>query len=210
MEVKDSPGFVEPWHIVATSKSRPPRVVGAWGYISSRPFARLGTVGDQSFPFTSYWRWRRHRTVSDTNQNSVFHSSNPHPAPHLPRRLFSPPLFFSSSFPSSFPLLLSPPLSKYVNHPNRKSAIFSFSSLITVLLLLICTCTFLRALRPNIFDNADMQTRPTDPLNPNSPVISKRTGVPGMCWKFSRVGERLSPYVSAACFGLIIHLLFLK
>jgi hypothetical protein len=34
------------------------------------------------------------------------------------------------------------------------SAIFDFSSLITVLLLLICTCTYLRELRPAIFDPA--------------------------------------------------------
>jgi hypothetical protein len=32
------------------------------------------------------------------------------------------------------------------------SAIFDFSSLLTVLLLLICTCTYLRELRPTIFD----------------------------------------------------------
>jgi Protein of unknown function (DUF1242) len=35
------------------------------------------------------------------------------------------------------------------------SAIFDFSSLITVLLLLICTCAYLRELRPKIFDSSD-------------------------------------------------------
>jgi hypothetical protein len=34
------------------------------------------------------------------------------------------------------------------------SAIFSFSSLLTVLLLAICTSTYLRELRPKIFDPA--------------------------------------------------------
>jgi hypothetical protein len=33
------------------------------------------------------------------------------------------------------------------------SAIFDFSSLLTVLLLLICTCAYLRELRPMIFDS---------------------------------------------------------
>ena len=35
------------------------------------------------------------------------------------------------------------------------SAIFDFSSLITVLLLLICTCAYLRELRPSIFEPAE-------------------------------------------------------
>ena len=36
------------------------------------------------------------------------------------------------------------------------SAIFDFSSLITVLLLLICTCAYLRELRPGIFDDVQV------------------------------------------------------
>ena len=40
------------------------------------------------------------------------------------------------------------------------SAIFDFSSLITVLLLLICTCTYLRELRPAIFDPAKVRESP--------------------------------------------------
>jgi len=32
------------------------------------------------------------------------------------------------------------------------SALFDFSSLLTVLLLMICTCTYLREYRPKIFD----------------------------------------------------------
>ena len=34
------------------------------------------------------------------------------------------------------------------------SALFDFSSLLTVLLLLICTVTYLRELRPTIFDGS--------------------------------------------------------
>ena len=32
------------------------------------------------------------------------------------------------------------------------SAIFNFSSLILVVILMICTCTYIRELRPTIFD----------------------------------------------------------
>ncbi|EEC48356.1 predicted protein [Phaeodactylum tricornutum CCAP 1055/1] len=71
------------------------------------------------------------------------------------------------------------------------SAIFDFSSLVTVLLLLICTCTYLRELRPGIFDAA-------------------REGFWGFLWKLSRVGERLSPYVGAGCALMAVHILFFK
>mmetsp|Transcript_2927 Transcript_2927/g.5991 ORF Transcript_2927/g.5991 Transcript_2927/m.5991 type:complete len:90 (+) Transcript_2927:36-305(+) len=86
------------------------------------------------------------------------------------------------------------------------SAIFSFSSLITVLLLLICTTTFLRLLRPTIFDTPV-------PLNPDGtpgpiPTLSKRhKGLSGFCWKLSRIGERLSPFVSVACVAMAAHIL---
>lgn len=82
------------------------------------------------------------------------------------------------------------------------SAIFDFSSLITVILLLICTCAHLRSLRPTIFDGGKVQ-------EPNQPLI-KRTGVPGFCWKLSRIGERLSPYVGASCAIMALHILFIR
>jgi len=40
------------------------------------------------------------------------------------------------------------------------SAIFDFSSLLTVLLLLICTCAYIREMRPTIFDPAPPAVRP--------------------------------------------------
>mmetsp|Transcript_10703 Transcript_10703/g.22693 ORF Transcript_10703/g.22693 Transcript_10703/m.22693 type:complete len:84 (-) Transcript_10703:370-621(-) len=82
------------------------------------------------------------------------------------------------------------------------SAIFDFSSLLTVLLLLICTCAYLRDLRPTMFDGG--QT-----LQPGETRL-KRTGVLGFFWKMSRIGERLSPYVGASCVVMAINLLFLK
>ena len=39
------------------------------------------------------------------------------------------------------------------------SAIFDFSSLLTVLLLVICTCAYLRDMRPTIFDGGQVRLR---------------------------------------------------
>ena len=71
------------------------------------------------------------------------------------------------------------------------SAIFNFQSLLTVLILLVCTCTYIRALWPSILD-------------------SKKTGMLGIFWKFARIGERLSPYVSMCCVAMACTVLFLE
>mmetsp|Transcript_34341 Transcript_34341/g.79422 ORF Transcript_34341/g.79422 Transcript_34341/m.79422 type:complete len:103 (-) Transcript_34341:94-402(-) len=81
----------------------------------------------------------------------------------------------------------------------QKSAIFEFSSLLTVLLLLICSCAYIREMRPTIFDNV---------VVPGEPI--RHTGIYGMLWKLSRIGERLSPYVSACCMVMALHILFIK
>ncbi|XP_002014202.2 protein kish-A [Drosophila persimilis] len=60
------------------------------------------------------------------------------------------------------------------------SAIFHFSGMLSVLLLLICTCAFVRSVVPQLLD-------------------THRTGWKGVFWKMARIGERLSPYVAAAC-----------
>jgi hypothetical protein len=67
-----------------------------------------------------------------------------------------------------------------------QSAIFDLSSMLTVLLLFICTCSYVRGKRPNIFD---------DPANPG-----KQSGFLSLCWKASRIGERASPL----CAGMLI------
>eukprot|EP00903_Cladosiphon_okamuranus_P022275 g20481.t1 len=61
------------------------------------------------------------------------------------------------------------------------SALFNMVDLVTVLLLLICICTYVRGFRKGIFDVED----------------GSHSGLRGLCWKAARVGERLSPYVSA-------------
>lgn len=68
------------------------------------------------------------------------------------------------------------------------SAIFNFQSLLLVILLLVCTATYLRALMPRIVDR-------------------KKDGVLGITWKAARVGERLSPYVAICCVIMAISLL---
>lgn len=71
------------------------------------------------------------------------------------------------------------------------SAIFNFQSLLTVVLLMICTCTFVHAIFPSILDR-------------------NKTGVMGTFWKFARIGERLSPYVCVACCMMAFSVLFLS
>mmetsp|Transcript_43599 Transcript_43599/g.105727 ORF Transcript_43599/g.105727 Transcript_43599/m.105727 type:complete len:84 (+) Transcript_43599:201-452(+) len=81
------------------------------------------------------------------------------------------------------------------------SAIFDFSSVLMILLLMICTCTYLREMRPGLFDGGK-------PRDPNLPAHANRDGLAGFCWKLSRVGERLSPFVGASCFFMAIYQLF--
>jgi len=81
------------------------------------------------------------------------------------------------------------------------SALFNFQSLLLVFLLLICTCTYIHAHTPALFDR-------------------NRAGIRGLFWKFARIGtrdfthalilplgERLSPYVSLCCIIMGLNLL---
>lgn len=63
------------------------------------------------------------------------------------------------------------------------SAVFNFQSLLTVLLLLICTCAYIHSFMPAWLDN-------------------HKTGFRGLFWKFARIGERLSPWVAVACIAM--------
>ncbi|KAF1988127.1 DUF1242-domain-containing protein, partial [Aulographum hederae CBS 113979] len=58
--------------------------------------------------------------------------------------------------------------------------LFNFQSLLLVLVLLICTSTYLHSLWPAGLDR-------------------NKNGVLGVFWKAARIGERLSPYVSLCC-----------
>ncbi|CAB1332557.1 unnamed protein product [Coregonus sp. 'balchen'] len=69
------------------------------------------------------------------------------------------------------------------------SAIFNFQSLLTVILLLICTCAYLRAMAPSLLDK-------------------NKTGFLGIFWKCARIGERKSPYVAVCCVVMALSILF--
>ncbi|KAI0704414.1 hypothetical protein C8T65DRAFT_810279 [Cerioporus squamosus] len=67
-----------------------------------------------------------------------------------------------------------------------QSALFNFQSLLLVILLLICTCTYVRAVAPRLIDR-------------------NKEGFPGLFWMSARIGERLSPYVAMACMRWLLH-----
>ncbi|XP_056680591.1 protein kish-A [Monodelphis domestica] len=73
----------------------------------------------------------------------------------------------------------------------EKSAIFNFQSLLTVILLLICTCAYIRSLAPSILDK-------------------NKTGLLGIFWKCARIGERKSPYVAVCCIVMAFSILFIQ
>jgi hypothetical protein len=80
-----------------------------------------------------------------------------------------------------------------LNNRHNMSAIFNFSSLLTVLLLVICTCAYLRDLRPTIFDSGQVRTE-NKPLQTNTgernySIINNLTFVSAPCGNrfFNRV-----------------------
>ncbi|TFK71415.1 DUF1242-domain-containing protein [Pluteus cervinus] len=60
------------------------------------------------------------------------------------------------------------------------TALFNFQALLMVILLTICTCTYVRAVAPGLID-------------------SNKDGFRGLFFRSARIGERLSPYVALAC-----------
>ena len=59
---------------------------------------------------------------------------------------------------------------------------------------------YVRELRPAVFDGGKARARPHE----------DRTGLSGTLWKLSRIGERMSPYISAGCAVMAVHLLFFR
>ncbi|ODQ58965.1 hypothetical protein WICANDRAFT_31998, partial [Wickerhamomyces anomalus NRRL Y-366-8] len=66
------------------------------------------------------------------------------------------------------------------------SALFNFSALLQVILLLICSCTYIHTNWPSLLDR-------------------NHHGLLGVFWKCARVGERASPYVSIALIYMAIN-----
>ncbi len=78
------------------------------------------------------------------------------------------------------------------------SALFDFGSLLVVILLFICAASFTRSLYPTIFNNKTATNQ------------NDHDGLYGICWKASRIGERISPYVCGCCFLMAFHILFIR
>ena len=69
------------------------------------------------------------------------------------------------------------------------SALFDFPSFLTIVLLGVCTATYVKLAYPGLVD-------------------AHRTGIRGLVWKAARVGERLSPWVCVACWAMGLYGLF--
>ncbi|KAH8863187.1 Protein kish-A [Schistosoma japonicum] len=70
-----------------------------------------------------------------------------------------------------------------------QSALFNFQSLLSVILLLICTCAYIRHFSPALLD-------------------SRKHGLLGLFWKCARIGERKSPFVALCCIAMAGAVLF--
>ncbi|KAF5202212.1 kish-A [Thalictrum thalictroides] len=67
------------------------------------------------------------------------------------------------------------------------SALFNFHSFLSVVLLVICTCTYVK-----------MQF---------STILQQKTGFRGVFWKAARIGERLSPWVAVGCLTMGVSII---
>ena len=65
------------------------------------------------------------------------------------------------------------------------SALFDLPSFLTVLLLSVTTCTFVKLRAPSL--------------------LATTTGIRGLLWKLARIGERLSPWVALSCISMGIY-----
>ncbi|XP_047975927.1 protein kish-like [Salvia hispanica] len=68
------------------------------------------------------------------------------------------------------------------------SALFNFHSFLTVVLLGICACTYVKMQFPAL--------------------LEQRTGFRGVFWKAARIGERLSPWVAVGSFAMGVSIIF--
>lgn len=110
----------------------------------------------------------------------------------------SPPPAFGGSA-----LRTAPPRCAWLNPDSSslQSALFDFTSLLTVILLMICTSAYLRAYSLKRDPQTGRET---------SWVDGTKHGFGGLPWKFARIGERLSPWVALSCVFMAMHILFVK
>ncbi|KAK5941784.1 hypothetical protein PMZ80_005735 [Knufia obscura] len=110
-------------------------------------------------------------TDTPTKDEEAAISANP---PRLYQKQQSPPVS-----PIDQPTPLSTWLLRLLCLPFC-TAIFNFQSLLLVILLFICTSTYLHSMAPSLLDRT-------------------KDGPLSVFWKSARIGERLSPYVSLLC-----------
>ena len=95
--------------------------------------------------------------------------------------------------------------------PPRQSALLNFKSFLVVMLLFICTATFVRQNRPSMFREKKpgyaAPARCAAPAPPDAPHTPARR-LMGLVYKGSVIGTRLSPYVSLGCFAMAVAVLF--
>jgi hypothetical protein len=166
----------------------------------------------------------RTSTALLTSQHHILDTCRTVRPPTGPGRASSPPPHFratlihlrsrfqngaSASQPPP-PLLIPLTLSRRTNHPDPpslallQSAIFDFPSLLTVILLLICTFAYLRAQTANWVQDP---AKPPGTMMESSRLDSYKHGMLGTAWKFARIGERASPWVAVSCVCMAVHLL---
>ncbi|KAL5625089.1 hypothetical protein BROUX41_005149 [Berkeleyomyces rouxiae] len=68
------------------------------------------------------------------------------------------------------------------------TALFNFQSLLLVILLLVCTSTYMHAIFTGFMDK-------------------NKNGFMSIFWKCARIGERLSPYISICCVFMAMSIL---
>nr|KAJ0218950.1 hypothetical protein LSAT_V11C300106120 [Lactuca sativa] len=94
------------------------------------------------------------------------------------------------------------------------SALFNFHSFLTVVLLVICTCTFLKMQFPTILEQKTGLASPCQSL-----IVSNLIAIDlyfdnpgfrfrGFFWKAARIGERLSPWVAVGCLSMGVSIIF--
>ncbi|KAF8489503.1 DUF1242-domain-containing protein [Russula emetica] len=95
------------------------------------------------------------------------------------------------------------------------SALFSFQSLLLVILLLICTCTYIRAVAPRLIDSNKqgflgiffMSARIGESCHPSyTQALVVLTDRPKSVFA-PCAGERLSPYVALACIAMAVRMI---
>ena len=118
--------------------------------------------------------------------------------------------------------MLAIPLSKISSHallplppqpppppPYPKTAIFDFASLCVVVLLLICSASYVHAWSMKRMDDGTYTSYFMEGGKQNGHGRPK-SGFLGLMYKFARIGERLSPYISICCVLGAIHLVLFK